>query len=57
MSNPNPHFQKSVDFQGVGGGLGSNFHTFSDISLSIQHRIKIGQTDILKCNLVGLVDF
>ena len=27
-STPNPHFFKSVDFQGGVGGLGSNFHTF-----------------------------
>ena len=27
-STPNPHFFKSGDFQGGGGGLGSNFHTF-----------------------------
>ena len=27
-SPPNPHFFKSVDFQGGVGGLGSNFHTF-----------------------------
>ena len=30
-STPNPHFYKSLDFQGGVWGLGSNFHTFLDI--------------------------